>query len=195
MIAEVRGDVIVYCRGATIFSTSRTHGQRIHPTTTTSEMSELAPAFAPFFGFFGCFAAMVLSCAGAAIGTAKSGIGIAGIGAYKPELIMKSLIPVVMSGILSVYGLVVAVLIAGNLLPTLEYTLFNGFMHMACGLSVGFACLALGYAIGVVGDEGVRKFMHQPRLFVGIVLILIFAEVLGLYGMIIALILNTKASA
>lgn len=60
---------------------------------------------------------MVLSSAGAAIGTAKSGIGIAGIGVFKPELIMKSLIPVVMSGILSVYGLVVSVLIAGSLSP------------------------------------------------------------------------------
>lgn len=153
-----------------------------------------APFFAPFFGFAGCAASLILSCAGAAIGTAKSGIGIAGIGTFKPELIMKSLIPVVMSGILSVYGLVVSVLIAGDLAPNEEYTLFNGFMHLACGLCVGFACLASGYAIGIVGDEGVRQFMHQPRLFVGIVLILIFAEVLGLYGMIIALILNTRGS-
>ncbi|CDK27024.1 unnamed protein product [Kuraishia capsulata CBS 1993] len=136
---------------------------------------------------------MVLSCAGAAIGTAKSGIGISGIGTFKPELIMRSLIPVVMSGILSVYGLVVAVLIAGGISPK-DYSLFNGFMHLSCGLSVGFACLASGYSIGIVGDEGVRQFMHQPKLFVGIVLILIFAEVLGLYGMIIALILNTKGS-
>ncbi|CCE83318.1 Piso0_003893 [Millerozyma farinosa CBS 7064] len=155
---------------------------------------EYTPAFAPFFGFAGCAAAMVLSCAGAAFGTAKSGIGISGIGTFKPELIMRSLIPVVMSGILSVYGLVVAVLIAGGMGPSSNYTIFNGFMHLACGLSVGFACLASGYSIGIVGDEGVRQFMHQPRLFVGIVLILIFAEVLGLYGMIIALILNTKAS-
>lgn len=137
---------------------------------------------------------MVLSCAGAAIGTAKSGIGISGVGLYKPELIMKSLIPVVMSGILSVYGLVVAVLIAGDMLPTLNYSLFNGFMHFTCGLSVGFACLLSGYAIGIVGDEGVRRYLHQPKLFVGIVLILIFSEVLGLYGMIVALILNTKGS-
>ncbi|KAJ8057615.1 hypothetical protein LXG23DRAFT_46908 [Yarrowia lipolytica] len=161
---------------------------------TRSESDVYAPNYAPFFGFAGCCAAMVLSSAGAAIGTAKSGIGIAGIGVFKPELIMKSLIPVVMSGILSVYGLVVSVLIAGSLSPTENYSLFNGFMHLACGLSVGFAALASGYAIGIVGDEGVRNFMLQPRLFVGIVLILIFAEVLGLYGMIIALILNTKGS-
>ncbi|KAH3903508.1 probable V-type proton ATPase 16 kDa proteolipid subunit 2 [Saccharomycodes ludwigii] len=153
-----------------------------------------APDYAPIIGFSGCFFAMCLSCVGAAIGTSKSGIGIAGISTFKPELIMKSLIPVVMSGILAIYGLVVAVLIAGGLNPTETYTLFNGFMHMSCGLCVGFACLSSGYAIGIVGDVGVRKFMHQPRLFVGIVLILIFAEVLGLYGMIIALILNTRGS-
>lgn len=141
-----------------------------------------------------CAAAIILSSAGAAIGTAKSGLGISGIGTFKPELIMKSLIPVIMSGILSVYGLVVSVLIAGDLNPTESYSLFNGFMHLACGLCVGFAGLAAGYAIGIVGDEGVRQLMLQPRLFVGIVLILIFAEVLGLYGMIIALILNTKGS-
>ncbi len=154
-----------------------------------------APAYAPFLGFAGCFAAMVFSCLGSAIGTAKSGIGISGIGPYKPELIMKSLIPVIMSGILAVYGLVVAVLIAGNLNPENEYTLYTGCMHFGCGLSVGMACLASGYAIGVVGDEGVRQLMHEPRLFVGIVLILIFAEVLGLYGMIVGLIMNTKGNA
>lgn len=125
---------------------------------------------------------MILSSAGAAIGTAKSGIGIAGISTFRPDLMMKSLIPVVMSGILAVYGLVVSVLIAGGMAPEEQYSLFHGFMHLACGLCVGFAALAAGYAIGIVGDEGVRQLMHQSRLFVGIVLILIFAEVLGLYG-------------
>jgi V-type H+-transporting ATPase proteolipid subunit len=73
---------------------------------------------------------------GAAFGTSKAGIGIAGLGQFKPELIMKvryppraifyrvylltnncgaqSLIPVVMSGIIAVYGLVVSVLIVGR---------------------------------------------------------------------------------
>lgn len=157
-----------------------------------SASTDLAPHFAPFLGFAGCASSMILSCVAAAIGSAKSGIGIAGIATFKPELIMKSLIPVVLSGILSVYGLVVSVLIAGGLNPAEEYSLFKGIMHLTCGLSVGFACMASGYAIGIVGDEGVRQYMHQPRLFVGIVLILIFAEVLGLYGLIIALILNTK---
>jgi V-type H+-transporting ATPase proteolipid subunit len=55
-------------------------------------------------------------------------------------------------------------------------------MHLACGLSVGFTGLAAGYCIGIVGDKGVRAYMYQSRIFVGMVLILIFGEVLGLYG-------------
>ena len=31
-------------------------------------------------------------------------------------------------------------------------------------------------------NQGVRAFMQQSRIFVGMVLILIFGEVLGLYG-------------
>lgn len=48
---------------------------------------------------------------GAAYGTAKSGTGIAAMSVMRPELIMKSIIPVVMAGIIAIYGLVVAVLI------------------------------------------------------------------------------------
>jgi V-type H+-transporting ATPase proteolipid subunit len=58
----------------------------------------------------------------------------------------------------------------------------RGFMHLACGLSVGLTGLAAGYCIGNVGDKGVRAYMEQSRVFVGMVLILIFGEVLGLYG-------------
>ena len=43
----------------------------------------------------------------------------------------------------------------------------------------GLAGLAAGFAIGIVGDAGVRGTAQQPRLFVGMILILIFAEVLG----------------
>lgn len=63
----------------------------------------------------------------------------------------------------------------------------SGFMHLACGLSVGLTGLAAGYAIGIVGDMGVRSYMLQSRIFVGMVLILIFGEVLGLYGWVISI--------
>jgi V-type H+-transporting ATPase 16kDa proteolipid subunit len=37
---------------------------------------------------------------GAAYGTAKSGVGIASMGVMRPELVMKSIVPVVMAGVL-----------------------------------------------------------------------------------------------
>lgn len=104
---------------------------------------------------------------------------------------MKSIIPVIMAGIIAIYGLVVAVLIAGSLEKT-GYKLFTGFAHLGAGLAVGFSGLAAGFAIGIVGDAGVRGTAQQPRLFVGMILILIFAEVLGLYGLIVAIYLYTK---
>jgi len=71
-------------------------------------------------------------------------------------------------------------------------TVCRAFLQFGAGLSVGLSGLAAGFAIGVVGDAGVRGTAQQPRLFVGMILILIFAEVLGLYGLIVALILTTK---
>ena len=62
---------------------------------------------------------------GAAYGTAKSGTGIAAMSVMRPELIMKSIIPVVMAGIIAIYGLVVSVLIAQGLGSPSTYSLFK----------------------------------------------------------------------
>jgi V-type H+-transporting ATPase proteolipid subunit len=48
---------------------------------------------------------------GAAYGTAKSGIGIASMGVLKPDMIMKSIVPIIMAGILGIYGLIVSVIL------------------------------------------------------------------------------------
>lgn len=94
------------------------------------------PIYAPFFAVMGASSAIIFSCEfllsqpyikcccssifvvfftglGAAYGTAKSGTGIAAMSVMRPDLIMKSVIPVIMAGILAIYGLVVSVLI-GN---------------------------------------------------------------------------------
>ena len=51
---------------------------------------------------------------GAAYGTAKSGVGISSMGVLKPELIFKSIVPIIMAGILGIYGLIVAVILQGT---------------------------------------------------------------------------------
>merc|ERR1719473_720195 len=87
---------------------------------------------ANFFGMMGVTAAIVFANLGAAYGTAKSGVGISCMGVMRPDMVMRSIIPVVMAGV------------RGNAL--------------------------------------------EPRLFVGLILILIFAEALGLYGLIVGLV-------
>ncbi|KAG1761061.1 V-type ATPase [Suillus occidentalis] len=154
-------------------------------------MSDLCPVYAPFFGAMGCTCAIVFTCLGASYGTAKSGVGISAMGVLRPDLMMKCVVPVIMAGIIGIYGLVVSVLISSSL--EAKMTLAQGFIDLGAGLSVGLAGLAAGFAIGIVGDAGVRGTAQQPRLFVGMILILIFAEVLGLYGLIVALIMHTKA--
>jgi len=80
-------------------------------------MADSGDSTAPFFGFIGAAAALVFSSMGAAYGTAKSGVGIAAMGVMRPELVMKSIVPVVMAGVLGIYGFIISVLIAQKVAP------------------------------------------------------------------------------
>uniref|UniRef100_A0A7N0VKP5 V-ATPase proteolipid subunit C-like domain-containing protein n=1 Tax=Kalanchoe fedtschenkoi TaxID=63787 RepID=A0A7N0VKP5_KALFE len=71
--------------------------------------------------------------------------------------------------------------------------LFDGYAHLSSGLACGLAGLSAGMAIGIVGDAGVRANAQQPKLFVGMILILIFTEALALYGLIGGIILSSRA--
>lgn len=146
---------------------------------------------------------------GAAYGTAKAGVGISAAGVLRPDLVVQSpspsfpiapiptlltrqtrpshnlteltslldITPIVMAAILAIYGLVVSVMIANTL--TFPTHIFSAFIHLGAGLAVGISALGAGFAIGITGDAGVRGCSMQPKLFVGMMLILIFSEVLG----------------
>ena len=91
-------------------------------------------------------------------------------------------------------------------------------VQLAAGLCCGLSCLAAGGTIGVIGDAGVRGFGLKAeggrkwfwgedndeggdfggsnnaeasnKLYVGMLIMLIFSEALALYGLIVALILS-----
>ena len=140
-----------------------------------------------YFGYMGIACALVFANLGAAFGTAKSGVGICSMGVLKPDKIIKSVIPVIMAGILGIYGLIVAVILNQKIDNNYDYK--KAYSHFASGLSCGLSSLGAGLAIGVGGDAGVRALGQTDRIFVGMMLILIFAEALGLYGLIVSLIL------
>lgn len=174
------------------------NGPIIGPTSPSS--------FAPFLGSLGlafalgltCMSLVIILAIGAAYGTAKAGIGIMSVGIMRPELIMRSILPIVMAGMIPIYGVVVNLSILKyckifyilKLLVSHDYSMYMGSIHLAAGLCVGLSGLAAGMAIGIVGDAGVRAFAQQPRLFIGMVIVLIFSEVLGIYGFIISLMIN-----
>jgi len=141
-----------------------------------------------FFGYMGIASALVFANLGAAYGTAKSGVGICSMGVLKPDKIIKSVIPVIMAGILGIYGLIVAVILNQKIDDKYNYK--RGYSHLASGLCCGLSSLGAGIAIGIGGDAGVRALGQTDKIFVGMMLILIFAEALGLYGLIVSLILG-----
>jgi V-type H+-transporting ATPase proteolipid subunit len=170
---------------------------------------------------------MILSSWGSAWGTWRAGLGICHMGIDHPRGIIKNIVPVVMAGVLGIYGLIVSVIITQAISSPGEggyntYSLYNGYTHLAAGLCCGLSCLAAGGTIGMIGDAGVRGFglkAEQGRkwfwnegegenaeggaefgggraaedankLYVGMLIMLIFSEALALYGLIVALILS-----
>ena len=170
---------------------------------------ELCPPYAPALGFIGAACALVFSNLGAAIGTGKAGIALSATGVARPDLTFKNIIPVVMAGVLGIYGLIVAVIIATGVAAFSsgsgtysDYTLYTGFSHLAGGLTVGLCSLSCGICVGVAGDAGIRSVAAAPRhkpavvtkLYVGMVLIQGTASALGMYGLIIALLMSVNTS-
>ncbi|KAK3375457.1 V-ATPase proteolipid subunit C-like domain-containing protein [Podospora didyma] len=150
------------------------------------------PIYASFFGALGCACSIVFTVIGASYGTAKSAGAIFQSGIIRPDRLMQNTLCAIMAQILSIYGLVASVIISGNLVE--KMALYTGFLQLGAGLAVGLSGLAAGFAIGIVGDAGVRASTQQPRLYIGMVLILIFAEVLGLYGVIVAILMLTRST-
>lgn len=83
------------------------------------------------------------------------------MGVLKPELIFKSIVPIIMAGILGIYGLIVSVILSGkskfnplfNSLLTHSFTIVGaaagayteamGYKHLASGLCCGLSSLVI----------------------------------------------------
>lgn len=154
--------------------------------------SGFCPPSAHFFGHLGAALALGLANVGSAYGTAKAGVALAHLGIQAPNKVMRGLVPVVMAGILGIYGLIVAVIIVSGIGK--DYAAYKGYLHLGAGLAAGMASMAAGYAIGIVGDSCCFAYAKSDKIFVAMILMLIFSEALGLYGLIVALLMNSTAT-
>eukprot|EP00957_Ditylum_brightwellii_P085497 6503264-Ditylum_brightwellii.AAC.1 len=137
---------------------------------------EDCPSWAPFLGFFGAAACGILANFGAAWGTWKSGLGLCKMGVGHPGGVIKNLVAIIMAGVLGIYGLIVAIIIAGrvtqpdNAAGINTYSQYNGWAHIGAGLTCGLSCLAAGATIGMIGETGVlatglRAQGNHARMF------------------------------
>uniref|UniRef100_A0A7S2ICD4 V-type proton ATPase proteolipid subunit n=1 Tax=Helicotheca tamesis TaxID=374047 RepID=A0A7S2ICD4_9STRA len=191
----------------------------------------LCPSWAVSVGYVGVASAAILSNFGSAWGTWKAGVSLVHTGIRHPSSVMKNVIPIVMAGVIGIYGLIVAVILAESITsPNKDrqngYSIYTAMAHLAAGLCCGISGLAAGGCIGIVGDHGVRAVGYrasqislfpsttekagyseipsnegdggddvsgsedQNKLFVGMLIMLIFSEALALYGLIVALIVS-----
>jgi len=154
---------------------------------------------------------------GAAMGTARAGVGIMQSGIKSPDLVWRNLIPIVMAGVNGIYGLITSIIIHGSIATPRDgginrYSLYSGAAHLAAGLCCGLSGLGSGACIGVAGDaaimacgtfdvESKRYYGKRGRgekkgggdkLFVSMVLVQVFAGNIALYGLIASIILSQQ---
>lgn len=142
-----------------------------------------------FFAYIGIASALVFANLGASYGTAKSAVGISSLAVIEPGKIFQGLIPIIMAGILGIYGVIIAVIAGSQVKGKSNLEEKEGYQYLGAGLACGLSALAAGLAIGVAGDAGVRAYAQTDAIFVGMILILIFAEAIGLYGLIVSIIM------
>jgi V-type H+-transporting ATPase proteolipid subunit len=79
---------------------------------------------------------MVLSSWGSAWGTWRAGLGLCHMGVDHPAGVIKSIVPIVMAGVLGIYGLIVAVIITQSVVAPSQndhantYSSYNGYTHV-----------------------------------------------------------------
>ena len=146
-----------------------------------------------FWSYFGMAISVVLSSFGSAFGTAKSGAGMATGGLINPGPLTKLTLPVIMAGVLSIYGLITMLVINSKVTTyPLGMPYYVGYAHFAAGICTGVASLAAGIAIGCAGQTASKCVAQQPSLFVAMIIVMIFGEALALFGLIVSLLLTSS---
>ncbi|GAX14446.1 hypothetical protein FisN_11Hh095 [Fistulifera solaris] len=180
---------------------------------------DTCPTIAPFLGYAGVALSIILANTGAAMGTARAGVGIMQSGIKSPDLVWRNLIPIVMAGVNGIYGLITSIVVLGSIaMPAMggnnRYSLYTGCAHLAAGLCCGLSGLGSGACIGIAGDaaimacgsydveskrsigrrrgDGKKKSGGGEKLFVAMVLVQVFAGNIALYGLIASIILSQQ---